>query len=90
MAIWTRNISREMHKDEVKTYRFINRSQVNISSVIVEKEPSDLTVSETVSGQQINITISGGNPSTEYEVRPKITFTDGDVGVYPFLVNFWE
>lgn len=90
MAVWQRGITRELHKDAKRTYRLINRSNVNISSVSVESDPSDITVTENTVGQQVNLTVSGGNVGTEYEVKPTITFADGDIDSYPILVTFWE
>ncbi len=93
MAIWNRDLNLEslsIHKDGKRTYRLINRSNTDISTAAVTTDPGGLTVSDTIVGQEVRLTVSGGDVGTDYEIKTSITFTDGDIGVYPITVSFWE
>ncbi len=87
---WRRGITREISIEAKRTFRWINRSASGISSVEVLKDPSDVTVAQTVTGETVFLTLSNGKTDQKYEVGPKITFNDGDIDYFPVEFEFYE
>ena len=90
MSIFREGISFRMNKADTAKFRFANQTGVDISSVEVVKDPTDVTVTDSISGQNVFLTVTDVKAGRSYEIGPKITFTNSEIQYFPITINGWE
>ncbi len=89
MPQWRRGIVFEMHERDTKIVRYKNVKSSNIVSYTVVKDPSDVTVVDTQTAQDIELAVSNADEGS-YEIGPLITFANGEIQYFPATFEVWD